>query len=103
MRIWLGRYRGNVWLLIQRKSEKYYFETSSTWFIHCYRSRWKRRRVRLSNIDSFDFMSGRRSLTIHTNFPPEYKRSWQRGWYIEGDRIYYHQVREIMVRIYRKK
>ena len=102
MKIWLRRYGRDVWLLIQRKPGKY-FETSSTWFIHCCRRRWKRRKVRLSNIDSFDIMSGRRSLTIHTNFPPEYKRSWQRGWYIEGDRIYYHQVREIMVRIYNKE
>ena len=102
MKVWLRRYGGDVRLLIQRKSGKY-FETSSTWFIHCCRRRWKRRKVRLSNIDSFDIRSGRRSLTVHTNFPPEYKHSWQRGWYIEGDRIYYHQVREIMVRIYRKK
>ena len=93
MRVWLCRSGRGIRILIQRKINRY-FEITDINYIRSFMGSNKRRRISLSKINRFEW--------VYTKFPSKYKHSFQRGWYLEGDRIYYHQVRDIMKKIYKK-
>jgi len=87
MKIWLARNRiGARKILVESKGK--YFESSLLGYLGLFNKGNKRKKLILDE--------SKQNFRPRFSFPGYYRHSFNKGLYLEGDIIYYHQLRNLI-------